>query len=130
LGKGNFGMTRIQFIIVVAIAAVIAAVVAPKAVNTSRISRAEHQALTIASGFQKYRTDTGQECARIEDLLNNPGVTGWMGPYISEKTIRNPWGGTYAVESGSKKIGIPKGDNAPDRYEFGGSEEISFSFAQ
>jgi hypothetical protein len=53
-----------------------------------------------------------------------------MGPYISEKMIQNPWGGTYGVEPESQKIGIPKGDAAPDRYEFGGANEISFSFAE
>ena len=123
-------MTRIQLIILVAIAAVIAAIAVPRAVKLSRISRAEHHVITIANSLARYRVDTGQECTRIEDLLENPGVHGWMGPYIEKKMIRNSWGGAYGVELESQKVGIPRGDPAPDQYEFGGSEEISFSFAE
>ena len=120
-------MTRIQLIIVIAIAAVIAAIAGPRAIKMSRISRAEHHLLTIANGFAGYRSDTGRECTKIEDLIENPGVDGWMGPYIQRKSLQNPWGGRYVAESG--KIGIPKEDKAPDEYELGGSEEISFSFS-
>jgi type II secretory pathway pseudopilin PulG len=123
-------MTRIQLVIVVAIVAVIAAIAVPRAVKISRISRAERHVLAIASGFARYRVDTSQECTKIEALLKDPGTPGWMGPYIDEKTTRNPWGGTYAVKSESQRVGIPKGDAAPDQYEFDGSEEISFSFAE
>jgi type II secretory pathway pseudopilin PulG len=122
-------MTRIQLVIVVVIAAVIAAIAVPRAVKMSRISRAEHHILTIATGFAQYRADTGRGCTKVEDLLEDPGFPGWMGPYIDKKIIRNPWGGTYGVELESQKVGIPKADKAPDQYEFGGSEEISFSFA-
>lgn len=123
-------MTRIQLVIVVAIAAVIVAIAVPRAVKMSRISRAEHHVMTIATGFARYRVDTGQECTKIENLLEDPGVHGWIGPYIDEKMIRNSWGGTYRIELKSQKVGIPKGDAAPDQYELGGSEEISFSFAE
>jgi hypothetical protein len=123
-------MTRIQLIIIVALVVIIAAIAGPRALKMSRISRAEQDAAVIAGGFARYRVDMGQECARVEDLMNDPGVPGWRGPYIDEKVIRNPWGGKYEVELGSQKIGIPRGDAAPDRYEFGGSEEISFSFAE
>lgn len=122
-------MTRIQLLIVVAILAVIVAIAVPRAVKMSRISHVEHHVLTIANGFARYRLDTGQECTKIQELLEDSGVHGWMGPYINNKIVQNPWGGTYRVEPKSQKIGIPKGDAAPDRYEFGGSEEISSSFA-
>jgi type II secretory pathway pseudopilin PulG len=120
-------MTRIQVIILIAIVAVIAAIAGLRAIKMSRISRAEHHLLTIANGFAGYRSDTGQECTEIEDLIENPGVGGWMGPYIQRKLLQNPWGGTYGAVSG--KVGIPKGDRAPDEYEFGGSKEISFNFS-
>jgi type II secretory pathway pseudopilin PulG len=120
-------MTRIQVIILIAIVAAIAAIAGPRAIKMSRISRAEHQVLAIANGFAVYRSDTGQECTKIEDLIENPGVDGWMGPYIQRESLQNPWGGTYGAES--EQVGIPKGDKAPDEYELGGSEEISFSFS-
>ena len=98
----------------------------------SRISRAERDVLSIADGFVRYRVDTeGQECERIEDLLKDPGVSGWMGPYVGKRVAQsNPWGGKYGVDLGKHKIVIPKGDPAPDQYETGGPEEISFSFAK
>jgi len=123
-------MTRIQLVIVLAIAVIIVAIAGPKAVKISRIARAEHNVLTIASGCARYRTDTGHECTSMDDLLKDPGVPGWMGPYVKKKTTRTPWGGSYKVELKEMKVGIPKGDEAPDKHEFGGEEEISFSFAE
>jgi len=125
-------MTKIQLVIVVAIVVIIAVIAIPRAVKMGRISHAERDVLAIADGFVRYRVDTeGQECQRIEDLLDNPEVSGWMGPYASKKAVQNnPWGGTYAVEIEKQKVVIPKGDAAPDQYESGGSKEISFSFAK
>lgn len=121
-------MTRIQLVIVLAVAAIIALIAIPRWMKISHITKAEHSALTIMSAFQQYQIDTGQECSNIESLLRDTGVSGWLGPYISEKTTHNPWGGIYAVDTKNKKIGIPVGDKAPDQYELGGSEEISFSY--
>jgi hypothetical protein len=121
-------MTRIQFVIVLALVVVIAIVAVPRAIVVSRLTKAENRALTIASAFQQYRVDTGQECSTIDNLLNDSGVSGWLGPYISAKIVLNPWGGTYTIDSQKKKIGIPVGDKAPDQYELGGEKEISFSF--
>ena len=121
-------MTRIQLLIILALVAVISIIAIPRWAKMSHITKAEHATLTITSAFQQYQVDTGQECKSIESLLNDPGVSGWLGPYISEKTILNPWGGSYTFDTKNKKIGIPVGDKAPDQYEFGGSEEISFSY--
>lgn len=125
-------MTRIQLAIVVALVAIIAAIAGPRAIKMWRISSAERDILKIADGFVKYRADTdGEECQKIEDLLDDPGVPGWMGPYISRKLVHsNPWGGKYGVESEKQRVVIPEGDPAPDEYELGGSKEISFSFAK
>ncbi len=121
-------MTRIQLLIVLALIAIIAVISVPRAVKLSRLSKAEHYALTISNAFKQYKADTGRECTNIESLLDSQGVPGWLGPYINKKIIQNPWGGTFAVDQKNKKIGIPKGDKAPDKYEFGGSEEISFNY--
>lgn len=121
-------MTRIQLVIILALVAVISIIAIPRWVKMSHITKAEHATLIITSAFQQYQIDTGQECKSIENLLKDSGVSGWLGPYISEKTILNPWGGSYAFDTKTKKIGIPVGDKAPDQYEFGGSEEISFSY--
>ena len=125
-------MTRIQLVVVVVIVAIIAAIAGPRAMKMSRISHAERDILGIADGFVRYRVDTsGQECQRLEDLLEDPGVPGWMGPYASRKVIQNnPWGGKYGVDLAGQKVVIPKDDPAPDQYEIGGPEEISFSFSK
>ena len=125
-------MTRIQFVIVVALVAIIAVIAGPRALKMRRISRAERDVLNIADGFVRYRVDTdGAECQRIADLLENPGVAGWMGPYISPRLSgSNPWGGKYGVDLERQKVVIPGEDPAPDQYEVGGPEEISFSFAE
>ena len=125
-------MTRIQLVVVVAIVVIIAVIAGPRAIKMQRISRAERDVLSIADGFVQYRVDTaGEECQRIQDLREDPGVSGWMGPYVGKKVMKgNPWGGTYEVDLEKQKIVIPRGDAAPDRYEQGGSREISFSYAK
>ena len=125
-------MTRTQLVVVVAIVVIIAVIAGPRAIKMQRISRAERDVLSIADGFVQYRVDTaGKECQRIQDLREDPGVPGWMGPYVGKKTMKgNPWGGTYEVDLEKQKIVIPGGDDAPDRYEQGGSKEISFSYAK
>ena len=125
-------MTRIQLVIVVALVVIIAVIAGPRALKMRRISHAERDVLIIADGFIKYRVDTdGQECQQIEDLLDDPGVLGWMGPYISRELVQgNPWGGEYGIELGKQRVFIPKGDPAPDEYELGGPGEISFSYAK
>ena len=123
-------MTRTQLIIIIAIIVVIAAIAVPRGVKMQRISSAERHVASMANGFAQYRRDTGQECNSIADLLKDPGITGWLGPYINEKMTRNPWGGGYKADIEKQKIGIPRGDAAPDQYEFGGSAEISFSFSE
>ena len=123
-------MTRIQLVVVVAIVVIIAVIAGPRAIKMQRISRAGRDVLSIANGFVQYRVDTaGEECQRIQDLREDPGVPGWMGPYVGKKTMKgNPWGGTYEVDLEKQKIVIPRGDDAPDKYEQGGSREISFSY--
>lgn len=121
-------MTRVQLIIIIAIAVIIALIAVPRAILISRINRAEHNALTIANGFKKYKADTGQDCKKIVDLITDPGIDGWSGPYIKEKVLRNPWNGTYEIDLKNKRIVIPNNDKAPDKFELGGTEEIGYSF--
>ncbi len=121
-------MTRIQFIITIAIAVIIALIAIPRAILISRINKAEHNALTIANGFKKYKADTGQDCKNISDLITNPGINGWSGPYVKEKVLRNPWNGTYEIDLKNKRIVIPNNDKAPDKFELGGTEEIGYSY--
>ena len=115
-------MTRIQLVIVVALVAIIAVIAGPRALKMQRISRAERDVLSIAEGFVRYRVDTeGQECQQIEDLLEDPGIPGWMGPYVNRKIVqKNPWGGKYGVDLEKQRVVIPEGDPAPDQYESGG----------
>ena len=123
-------MKRTQLIVIVAIVVIMAAVALPRAIKMSRISKAERHVASIASGFAQYHRDTGQECKSIEDILRDKGIPGWLGPYINEEMTRNPWGGGYRADLEKQKIGIPGGDEAPDQYELGGSEEIGFSFSE
>jgi len=121
-------MTQIKLIIIFLLVAIIAVIAVPRAIKTSKLTKAEHFALAIASAFRQYQLDTGRECLEINALLNDNNVSGWLGPYISAKVLRNPWGGAFAVDSKNKRIIIPVGDSAPDQYELGGSEEISFGY--
>ncbi|MBD3183924.1 hypothetical protein GF312_16690 [Candidatus Poribacteria bacterium] len=123
-------MAKIKIVVVVLLLIIIAAIAVPRYISLSRITQTEANVLAIANGLVRYRNDTGMECKDINDLLKNPNLEGWMGPYIDKKQLVNPWGGKYQVKFEAQEVGIPKDDPAPDPYEFDGEEEISFNFSK
>jgi general secretion pathway protein G len=47
---------------------------------------------TMGTAIQMYKTDTGQLPSSLSDLLSDPGIAGWEGPYVDKgKTPRDAW---------------------------------------
>jgi len=100
--------TLIELIVVIAIIAILAAIIAPnafKAIEKAKIARTISEVKTIKAATVSYYADTGQWPPQyrlttvINPFLNDPGVSGWDGPYV-EKWNAHPWAGMIGWDSG------------------------------
>jgi hypothetical protein len=49
----------------------------------------------INQAVMEHHLNTQRLPNRISDLVYNPGLAGWSGPYIKEKDLIDPWGNEY-----------------------------------
>jgi general secretion pathway protein G len=101
--RRNAGFTLIEILIVVGLIAVIGAFAANRIFGgkaRADYKLAESQLTAIAAKVEEYQMDTGQLPARLDDLARKPAnVTGWLGPYIKEADLRDPWGTAIEVRT-------------------------------
>ena len=45
----------------------------------------------IESAIGAYLLNTGQYPTSLDDLISSPGLSGWVGPYLDEKQLYDPW---------------------------------------
>ncbi len=119
------GLTLIQWIICVAIVTVIGVFSIPKWLEYRRVSQAVIDTQMLAEACRKYARDTGEFPQRFEQLMQNPQVTGWRGPYL-ESIPKTPWGGDYILLTDKFKVAIPSSvQGVPEKYRLGQVAEIS-----
>src|SRR5262245_18129777 len=94
------GFSLVEVAIVVAIIAIIAALMAPLLaglVNSDRSTKAYDDLRRIyigivgtpSSGNFGYLGDVGAYPASLVDLVRDPGVAGWNGPYVSDVSVES-----------------------------------------
>ena len=119
------GMTRIQLLILIVLAILIAAFSLPPWLENKKVLQADSNVEAIATAVRKYFKHTGTYPQKLEDLITNPSVEGWKGSYL--RSIPNiPWGGHYQLLHDSYKVCIPGNHpHVPPKYQLGGIAEIS-----
>lgn len=89
------GFSLIEILIVVGIIAAIAAFVASTTFggrDRANVGLATTQLESLAAKVEQYRMDTGQVPSNLEALVNNPGASGWLGPYVRKiEDLQDPW---------------------------------------
>lgn len=114
--KLQSGMTLVQVIVLIVIAAVVIILAGPRFLENRRLSQAVSDVEMIADACEDYFKDTGEYCTKLDNLT---------GKYL-EKIPKNPWGGNYVIDPERGKIGIPENDQkVPQKYRLGGIAEIS-----
>ena len=122
---GYRGLTLIQWLVCIALVLLVGAFSLPKWLEYRRVDQAVIDTLTIAEACRKYVRDTGEFPRTLDQLQQNPGVSGWRGPYL-ESLPRPPWGGTYVILPEAYKVAIsPSVTSVPEKYRLGGIAEIS-----
>lgn len=89
------GMTLIEIIVVIVLIGGVIAVVGSQVINNS--NKAKHkltgvQVERIGSSIEQYNGDVGEYPQKLEDLIEDPGINGWLGPYGSEKDLKDQFG--------------------------------------
>lgn len=89
------GMTLIEIIVVIVLIGGVIAVVGSQVIDNS--NKAKHkltgvQIERIGSSIEQYNGDVGEYPQKLEDLIEDPGISGWLGPYGSEKDLKDQFG--------------------------------------
>mgnify|MGYP000855844102 CR=1 FL=1 len=106
----------IELLLVLVILSVLAALIMPRFTNRSekaRITAATSDISAIGTALNMFEVDNGRfptSAEGLDALLQQPpGATGWSGPYLQRKEIKDPWGNAYIYRS--------PGQNNTDGYD-------------
>ncbi len=100
--RSQGGFTLVELLLVLVILALIAGLVLPSIIGQAEGAKAKSassQISRLSMAVETYYLDTGNTPQRLEDLVNDPDVAGWNGPYVKGQLLKDPWGRNYEYES-------------------------------
>lgn len=109
LHRGKKGFTLLEVMVVVAILAVLVALVLPNfggLISQAKTVTVQGQLEKAKEACLAFNTDTGTWPREYSDssstsnrqlTQNQPGLTGWNGPYLERPFLANKWGGATRV---------------------------------
>lgn len=95
------GFTLVELLLVVTIIGILAGAVFVNLTGQSKrakIQRAKSDITMISSALTLYEMAVGEYPDDLRDLVEDPGVDGWNGPYLTKKTFLDPWGNEYQFQ--------------------------------
>jgi general secretion pathway protein G len=114
----------IEIMVVMLIIGLLAALVAPAAIN--KVEKAKRkttkaQIALLANAVKDFYLDTSQYPRSLEDLVNRSGEK-WDGPYLDPPQVpKDPWGNPYQYEPPSGNRGLDISSSG------GGKKEIRYT---
>jgi general secretion pathway protein G len=88
------GMTLIEIMIVIVLIGGILAVVGGAIFNNkdkANFKLAKIQVEKVAANIEQYNSDVGEYPRTLEDLINDPQIDGWLGPYGNARDLKDPF---------------------------------------
>lgn len=97
------GFSLVELMVVIAILGILATTVTIAVSGQSyeaRKGNCKTDMAAIKKAIAIYKSQTGKMPTQLADLVNDPGVPNWSGPYLEEEPI-DPWGTPYEFENPS-----------------------------
>ena len=94
----NSGFTLVELLLVLVILALIGGLVLPSIIGKAEGAKAKaaaSQVSRLAMAVESYYLDTGATPESLQQLVEDPGATGWNGPYVKTASLKDPWGHDY-----------------------------------
>ena len=95
------GFTLVELLVVIVILAMLSGIVAPRffgQINKARWDSCRAKMAPVESAIDTYLLNTGMYPDILDDLLVDPGIAGWAGPYLKPKQLLDTWDRPFYYE--------------------------------
>jgi general secretion pathway protein G len=92
------GFTLVELLVVIVIISLLAGIMAPKMlgqIDKAKWDLTKSKMKAIETAIEAYYTNCGDYPGGLNNLMTNPGIDGWSGPYLNESQLIDPWGFEY-----------------------------------
>ncbi|MCF6319418.1 MAG: type II secretion system protein GspG, partial [Proteobacteria bacterium] len=94
MGKNQQGFSLLEILVVMVMMATLIGLVANSVGNSK--SKGDMKTAEIMIGklklkIEEFNLDTGYYPRSLDALVNDNGDSNWMGPYVKEKELKDPW---------------------------------------
>ena len=89
------GMTLIEIIVVIVLIGGVIAVVGSQVINNGNQAKYRLtgvQIQKVGTNIEQYNNDVGEYPEKLEDLIEDPGISGWLGPYGQQSDLKDQFG--------------------------------------
>ncbi len=92
------GFTLVELLVVIVILAMLSGIVAPRffgQIEKAKWDSCVAKMAPVESAIDTFLLNTNFYPQSLDELLNDPGLAGWAGPYLKEKQLYDPWDNAY-----------------------------------
>ena len=92
------GFTLVELLVVIVILAMLSGIVAPKffaQIEKAKWDSCKSKMAPIQSAIDTFLLNTNYYPNTLDELVNDPGLTGWAGPYLKASQLYDPWDNPY-----------------------------------